>query len=198
LLAAQIALGELQTSLGPDNRISAPAEAFGYDENPHWIGVWNSGITYTGPRDQTITETSENGDGVTWLVSGNSGLDFDDSVSPEDFSEDPAAASSDAVWLVSDAVVADVADRVRAPTVDTEHGRFAYWVSDESLKVDAASAYVPEKVDYDASTLSNNEGYESKSHGENYAMNAFQERTIAQDLKVRRLPIEVLFRTNPT
>lgn len=73
-MALMIALGELQESMGPDQRISAPASILdGVEttpemegvENPHWMGVWNAS-----PEGQSITyEDGRERSFRRWLVS---------------------------------------------------------------------------------------------------------------------------------
>ncbi len=78
LLGANIALGELQRTLGPDRRVSAPAD-LSYSNSPgtgHWVGV------YGNPQNIDYSVYPPAGaSGVqpillTWLVSGNQNVNF--------------------------------------------------------------------------------------------------------------------------
>jgi len=121
ILAASIALGELQKHAGPDQRVTARAEIL--ENMPedgaqrHWTGVWDTTSTSTNP---------------SWLVSGLSEnqpiINFrqPDSeldallVGPERIGEN---ASDDFVY----------APRVEiGPSV--ARGNFAYWIADEGVK----------------------------------------------------------------
>lgn len=112
-LGAMIAIGELQKTAGPDMRITAPAgilRATRDEElsNGYWTGVWDS-----------------NGELLSWLVSGNSGVDIDDDgfIHPNDWADSGLQ------------MVADASGRVDAPRVAIdERSGFSYWIGDEGVK----------------------------------------------------------------
>jgi len=78
LFALNIALGQLQKTAGPDQRVTARAEvAAGTIQNPLWTGVWGR----TSVPDAYLTAASNaasstTGSVLNWLVSGNEGTAF--------------------------------------------------------------------------------------------------------------------------
>lgn len=83
-LALMMAVGQLQWTLGPDQRVSASAEIIGENPaEPHWTGVWRTtrpdGTSYLtrddlagGLGDSRWTENFKAADSVMeWLVSGD-------------------------------------------------------------------------------------------------------------------------------
>ncbi|MGE9295436.1 MAG: hypothetical protein ACQKBV_04025 [Puniceicoccales bacterium] len=111
-LGLLVALGELQSAAGPDQRVTARAEILGdinfHSQNRYWTGVWNT--------------TNMNADPV-WLVSGRREVDI-----------------LDDTLLAGDGFFGPIASRhVRAgkePVSDlVGTGSYAYWVSDEGVKV---------------------------------------------------------------
>lgn len=76
LMALNVALGQLQMTLGPDTRVSAPAAQKGdgvsayaaadYDNNSNWIGVYR--------QNPDPAVTTRDPQLLTWLVSGNQSL----------------------------------------------------------------------------------------------------------------------------
>lgn len=75
LMGLNIALGQLQLTLGPDARVSIPASQKGdgvpsysandADNNPNWVGVYRQNPTAPATRDPQL---------LNWLVSGNQSL----------------------------------------------------------------------------------------------------------------------------
>jgi hypothetical protein len=119
LLGVQIALGQLQAELGPDQRVSARSdivqdEAAAVDTlvHTHWTGVWES-----------------QGELRTWLVSGNQlgQLEYEPEsvLGAEAVRLFPANASGEGEVAVPAVVVHRGDDVV---------GRYAYWVGDEGIK----------------------------------------------------------------
>jgi Tfp pilus assembly protein PilX len=118
-LAMMLALGELQKTAGPDQRVTAAADLLDttHASKAKWTGAWNPAKT---PADPPV-----------WLVSGqnpsNSGA---------------AAALGDqigsGVSLVgsnsSDVTGAVSAVRVAVSPTATSKGSYAYWVGDEGVK----------------------------------------------------------------
>lgn len=120
-LGLMIALGNLQKHAGPDQRVTARADAFTgnpQSENAMWTGLMRTDSPTADPLQ------------ITWLVS-----------SADETPPDPTAAltSSNSVVLVPE--IAGHADEVRAPlrTFDASNSGYAYWVSDESLKASVAT-----------------------------------------------------------
>ncbi len=153
ILALNLAIGELQKNLGPDQRTSANAALIdsSFEEtNPHWVGVWN---TEGGFRN--------------WLVSGNENVT--QPANPEDDAPDGAirfspgtAATADtssgtgytigstpAVLLVGKNSLGPAAEKqgnpVHAPVQEIKTsssqtvGRYAWWVGDDGAKANLAA-----------------------------------------------------------
>ena len=125
-LSLMVAVGELQKYAGQDQRVTARADITAANpNNKFWTGVW----------DETNTAASP-----AWIVSGNQGLATTDPnyLTPTSNLEDPNG-QNDTVWLVEDSVSNPV-DQVKAQTSPINGasgqntGRFAFWVSDESIK----------------------------------------------------------------
>jgi hypothetical protein len=166
LVGLQVALGELQEHAGADRRmtssagiIEGSARLSGTLHNPHWTGVWkNAGTASTVPGASTFTPQL-----LTWLVSGNAGVDAPAGVSdatvafgPEsDLSRNvehlrPAGADTSVTVVGAGSAQLYVGDDdgdgiqdgggVAVPLVEI-HGdgyaavnRYAYWVGDEGIK----------------------------------------------------------------
>ncbi|MEO5916320.1 MAG: hypothetical protein ABIS50_18930 [Luteolibacter sp.] len=159
-LALMLAIGELQDSVGPDQRVTASAEITGATRNSKWTGVWSTTTKGDNPKpmvsgykdgkylaDLRNTESSlTNGAWkeqllLSWLVSGEPASP--DEVDPED-SKNIKLVGNGA--LGSDTAVSD-SGIVAAPYVKVGQGKkaggYAYWVGDESQKarIDVASPY---------------------------------------------------------
>jgi len=122
LLGAMVAVGRLQSSLGPDQRVSSTAEILNSGSgiaHPNWTAAWRWDVDNLIDYDPA-TDPSPNAD---WLVSGKLG-------------PDEAIPAADEVTLVGSSEVADVGDQIKVPaeTIDGGSGRFAYWVGDEGVK----------------------------------------------------------------
>lgn len=144
-LALQIAIGEIQKNLGPDQRVSADGRLLG-DTPRHWVSVWRTTMDDGTPY---IVRDNENGglkdlrkgtwdarnEKIATLVSGNEvtqqyTTDSDDDTMVElmsERSEDP-----------------DTGTRVRAPRVKVESrgksaGSYAWWVGDQGIKANVAT-----------------------------------------------------------
>ncbi|WP_309383073.1 hypothetical protein [Cerasicoccus frondis] len=140
LLGLTVAIGNLQESLGGDQRVSATAQMLDKSlvDDSHmanWIGAWDAA--------ERLPDGSANPDykkHIAWLVSG-----FDRSGDAETIPAyanpfDQAGAlidpNSDAV-LLGEGTLGNltVTDYVAAPKVQLEGGgSYAYWVADEGLK----------------------------------------------------------------
>ena len=147
LLGLQLALGELQKTAGPDQRVTATASVLGNSTNPslsnpytkdtpavdgrmHWMGAWDtSSYSPADPDNKTF---------VRWLVSG----DPDELDAIADAGTAPAADdvvifesvdASGARTPVNDVIV----EKVSITNVSTAgESSFAYWVEDEGVKAD--------------------------------------------------------------
>lgn len=142
-LALMLALGELQTAMGPDQRISAPASAVAGENTaePNLLGAWDSWRWQAGSAGPSYSEKSSRF--RRWLVS----------------TKDLASAQSkepkltDTVWLVkppdttgsSAGATTKTNPQLRAErvgvTTKSNFGGFAWAVMDESLK---APIHLPE------------------------------------------------------
>ena len=135
LFALQVALGELQRSAGPDQRVTARADlGTGASVGQPWLtGVWDASAGTLDPAAP-----------LTWLISGNGEAD-PLAVTPDTF--DPTVEpTADEVLLLGNASVADPAERIKAGLQDLTAddvpgftgaqtvGRYAYWVGDEGVK----------------------------------------------------------------
>ncbi|NNC89413.1 MAG: hypothetical protein HKN82_13225 [Akkermansiaceae bacterium] len=171
-LALTLALGELQTQLGPDQRVSAPAAILDGNPqtelhdgliHPHWTGVWSTKYSDDRPmwerdsrngglRDLRTTEGwNRSFRALSYLVSGNEGgrevqganLQEPDTPLPEDAS----------VRLVGPGSLGESADAVQSGAVDAqlvdiefgpeEHGRYAYWVGDLGVRANVRTREHP-------------------------------------------------------
>lgn len=135
LLALDLALGELQRTAGPDQRVTATAESLGED-NRHYTGVWDAAAAGTPP--------------LAWLVGHEPG-DFD----PLVFS----AASSERVVLVGRNTAGDAADvvvprcKIQASVLPGQKGlatigHYAWWVGDQGVKAPVALPDNSAAIDY--------------------------------------------------
>ncbi len=163
-LGLVIALAELQRSLGPDRRVSAPAgvldevpESAAIDgvQHPNWTAVWSTEWTDTktpwqrddlagGLRDRRTQPKWLARDHVeNYLVSGNEGGRERGGLSGPWLDARSADLGAEAVRMVAEGSVADPAQqvfvkrvRVRTPTADSPRtaGSYAYWIGDLGVK----------------------------------------------------------------
>ena len=140
LLGLQLALGELQKTAGPDQRVTATA---GIDAantaQPHLLGVWESFKQANDDNTEIKYTTQKNSDFVQWLSSTAA---IEDKISQTY----PTAAPTNSVILVGDGTLptpdADdpTTQYVQASTVDVlgangnRVGGYAWHVFDESQK----------------------------------------------------------------
>ncbi len=136
-MALMIALGELQKSAGPDQRVTAEGDI---DSSPgfgkaHWVGVWSS--------EDADSDDVADGSFEGWLVSKD-----DDALANGYSYEDVQAAAADEtdddwVEMVGEGSVdvsADSKAQVMAPRViindenGEQSGSYAWWVGDEGVK----------------------------------------------------------------
>jgi hypothetical protein len=136
LLALNLAVAQLQRYAGPDQRVTATADAIG-GTHKGFTGVWDSsGVTP-----------------VTWLVSGNeiftaTGANDPLAVTPSK-PLSIAGANANAIELVgrnTSGTAADViapwmpirADGLAGAAANTTIGRYAWWVGDQGVKASVA------------------------------------------------------------
>ncbi|MCW1887571.1 hypothetical protein OKA04_22735 [Luteolibacter flavescens] len=155
-LALQLAIGELQQHMGPDQRISADGRLLN-DANPHWVSVWRStredGSSYIvrdnengGLKDLRGTGWNARSERIATLVSGNEG--------EQRFQGDSSVNGSERVELVSEAGNAgDMATStlVEVPKVELEEGgktkgSYAWWVGDLGIKANVATRDASERT----------------------------------------------------
>jgi hypothetical protein len=135
-LAMMQAIGQLQKTMGPDQRVSAPAEILGNNlRNPHWTGTWRTTLQNGdsffvrddlagGLRDRRWEEKiNTKGQVMEWLVSGTG----DPAVQP---------AGTDAVSLFQiDRQPAVTVSKIRvADRSGTLAGHLAWWTGDLGVR----------------------------------------------------------------
>ncbi len=119
-LALMLAIGDLQKSLGSDQRITAAAEILpaakpAKEGRAHWTGVWDTRAFNPAAPDTKAF--------VRWLVSD----------SPSAVADAKADATTTDVQLFTGK---DAATSVKVPKVTVNSGSYAYWVEDLGLKAD--------------------------------------------------------------
>ncbi|RYD74786.1 MAG: hypothetical protein EOP84_19350, partial [Verrucomicrobiaceae bacterium] len=136
-LALMLALGELQSSMGPDQAISARASSINENANePNLVGAWQSWRWKPGSGSINYGEKAQKFRG--WLVSTQQ---------PDQALETnlPDSELSDPVWMVNPATVGQIqangqigpalrASKVPVQTSDVQLGTYAWAVMDESAK----------------------------------------------------------------
>ena len=119
-LALTLAIGDLQKSLGCDQRVTAAAEILPAAKaatpgRAQWTGVWDtSAFNAATPSTKAF---------VRWLVSD----------SPSAIADATAAAATTDMQLFTGK---DAATSVKVPKVTVDSGAYAYWVEDLGLKAD--------------------------------------------------------------
>ena len=126
-MALMLAIGELQSHLGPDRRVNITASQLSNDGGNtsaaaggrgHWLGVYDS-------WDSTTSTTRPVPAFRRWLVSGDM-----IQLSSEGTVKSPSTVDV-TLW---EGVAADGADRVAVPKVKLGSGAYAWWVGDENSK----------------------------------------------------------------
>ena len=153
LLALNVALAQLQRHAGPDQRVTATADAFSNRAGTrHYTGVWR-------------TDTADPGTGgpvlQTWLVSGNEVRDSDGVVQALAVTPDSTMSSTNSVALdsrntsftnndVQARLVPLTATVVPGATGTTPVtiGRYAWWVADQGVKAPVAIPDTSSSVTY--------------------------------------------------
>ncbi len=163
-LGLMIALGELQRSMGPDRRVSAPAGVL--DEvpesatiegvkHPHWTAVWATEWTDSkgpwlrddnagGLRDRRVAGNWQARENVeNYLVSGNEGGRQRVGRTDPWLDARSADLGDAAIRLVAEGSVADPAHQVFGKRVPVQNqsaaafrgsGSYAYWIGDLGVK----------------------------------------------------------------
>ncbi|MEP2774488.1 MAG: hypothetical protein ABJ118_15315 [Luteolibacter sp.] len=144
-----IALGELQKTAGPDQRVTAGADILSESDpltpaegHAHWVGVWDTSDYHPSkPTQKTF---------LGWLVSSPDPLSDESDASaaqdPDDFT----------IFLGDDAESSVVVPKIAVNDGSQYPGAYAYWVEDEGLKADLSwsEATTPDSVVKQASRLS--------------------------------------------
>ena len=158
LLALNMAIGKLQSEMGPDKRISATAaildtepetEAIEGIAQPNWTGVWNSAEPHTKEYFPLpiVSNYSNYSDGKpdvfrNWLVSlpNDTNLDKEEILN---YARTFDINSKNSVILVGNGslgIEAERSEKVYVPkqklfdNKNNETGNYAYWVGDEGVK----------------------------------------------------------------
>jgi hypothetical protein len=125
-MALQIAIGELQKSAGPDQRITLASslQAGNAPANPNWTGVIDVG---------TSSSSTSNNNSVRWLVSGEKPLPT------QTLTRSTKLNQGDALKLATYRDASGKEIDLLAPASplangNTTNGRFAWWIGDEGTK----------------------------------------------------------------
>ncbi len=142
-MAMLIALGNLQTYLGPDKRVSARAETLAKDSRvggtvssftpkAWWVGVSHSDKTMNFSKSGKAVGASTDGSKpVKWLLSGLNGGDFGNSLT------DPVKMIGDGSLDLSTLTGGDDIQAGRVPVKDADDkitGSYAWFVDDNGMK----------------------------------------------------------------
>ncbi len=122
-MALQLAIGQLQSELGPDQRISAPATlledpAMPHDSKKFWTGTYESWAVTATTRPSPVFRK--------WLVSQDPATSAARSLAE-------AEPGSDSVPVYSDGVEQVLVPKIVAPG-GTGSGALAWWTSDDNQK----------------------------------------------------------------
>lgn len=137
-LALQLAIGELQRTMGPDMAVSATADSVvKAPPNPHLLGAWKSWRWIPTPGGSPSYDQKQ-GQFHSWLVSGP--VEETERLS---YAEKPEPSGSNAVNLVGDPEAEEkdkqgvstlvMAEKVKTTGVNSK-GAYAWSVFDESMK----------------------------------------------------------------
>ena len=134
-LGLMLAIAQLQTELGPDQRINAPADLMDDQLSggrERWVGTWDSWAADDEERPEPQFRR--------WLVSGNP-----ESLGNESF---PASASNLVPLIGSESSV-----ELSAPRVPLPNGSYAYAVIDESAKARIGTSLISDSLISDSEDL---------------------------------------------
>ncbi len=151
-LALELAIGKLQSTAGPDQRVTARAEIKDGTDHGRWVGVWRS-TTKQGAGELPAVRWDER---ESVLIDTRNGQ----AAGAEDFFEDwlvsgegvaPDSPGSELATLVGKGTVSTKDDEVEAPLVRIDDGAgnagaYAYWVSDESMKASVNAPVLSEQL----------------------------------------------------
>lgn len=169
LFGLQVAIGQLQQQMGPDQRISATAGLLDADPDtlemngvaqPYWTGVWDSLEWDRASDRQDMPSQNDASDGKSdqfrgWLVSGFSDPDLSSGEILQRARTFDATAAN-AIKLVGEGVVGEDPDlndehvfamRESLGLVGSKENGFAYWVGDEGVKAYVAGEQQTEPSD---------------------------------------------------
>lgn len=121
-MALMIAIGELQKSTGPDQRVTLTSDLQNNTApaNPNWTGA-----TDVSPSGLTSDAKSAS---IKWLVSG---LDPDPA---KTLTKSPKLNQGDALQLGTFHISPTETKELLAPVVNISRGRYAWWIGDEGTK----------------------------------------------------------------
>jgi hypothetical protein len=139
LLALNVALGQLQKYAGPDQRVTATADAFGgVTGTKHFTGVWSSNPTATATPATPLT----------WLVSGNElstaplavtpASSFTTTNSVELVGKNTSGTPSDVLAQLMPITTVGLPGATTATPATI--GRYAWWIGDQGVKAPVALA----------------------------------------------------------
>ncbi|MGB6223680.1 hypothetical protein, partial [Haloferula sp.] len=129
-LAVMLALGELQSELGPDQRISASGgqqlDGESKSGGQHWTGVYDAWLEGSELRPEPSFRR--------WLISG------DENVVTDEGAPANAAPASKRVPVVA---ADDDNEAVEAGIIDLPSGGYAWWVGDQNMKAKIGGTVEP-------------------------------------------------------
>lgn len=144
MLALQMAIGQLQKTAGPDQRISARADINTSNTgNPNWIGIWDARAVDPSDPTQLIDSSSAlepshatapaNNEPLVWLVNGAE--DVNNGLSPDQPAVADPSSDNENIWLVQNLLGQSITESIKLQTspID-ESGNYAYWVDDLGIK----------------------------------------------------------------
>ena len=207
-MALMIAIGQLQKEMGPDMRISAPADVLD-STNPPLIGVWRSwegsdhnqsGSLIGRPirPDYDSKETAEANDSsgrfVGWLVSGG-----DETLVPQSAQDLVSITrSDDRVALVSLGSLNPGDENKREVHVKStkvgERGAYAWWVSGENQKAHLPEVKKPGNPNSFTEWMEHGSSFQSTDTASFGVDAALTDEDLAADLKkvITRRTLELL------
>jgi hypothetical protein len=135
LLAAYEAIAKLQVATGNDRTTTAKADIFDHfaEGKKHWVGAWE--VQKCDEKNVSGTDTKKF---LAWLVSGDY-YGESDSQMAFPFEKDYVPII-DAKYKNVESVYVPLIDRINS---DGKRGQYAYWIDDQSLKVQC-NLYDPE------------------------------------------------------